>query len=278
MQPGSGAASLTAVKGQSMTVIEEQATKSGLLRAMTVINLLADRAPQTLGVTAVARELELPKAVAHRILKEFVAGRFLSFDDLSKQYSLGPRALTMGLAALRTLDVPATARPYMEQLVEATGETTTLSMRQGLTRLYIDQVVSPREVRMTVSLGTQHALHAGSSSKSILAAMSQEDIDEYLMRTDLAQMTSAAITSKALLLEDLQLIRRRGYAVSMGERQVAAGSVAAAIHDASGNVWGSISLCGPRDRFGADVCEKLGELVADAAEAISRDVGYRQQG
>ena len=261
-----------------MTVIEEQATKSGLLRAMTVINLLADRAPQTLGVTAVARELELPKAVAHRILKEFVAGRFLSFDDLSKQYSLGPRALTMGLAALRTLDVPATARPYMEQLVEATGETTTLSMRQGLTRLYIDQVVSPREVRMTVSLGTQHALHAGSSSKSILAAMSQEDIDEYLMRTDLAQMTSAAITSKALLLEDLQLIRRRGYAVSMGERQVAAGSVAAAIHDASGNVWGSISLCGPRDRFGADVCEKLGELVADAAEAISRDVGYRQQG
>lgn len=258
-----------------MTIMDDATRRSGLLRAMTIINLLADRAPQTMGVTAVSRELSIPKAVAHRILKEFVAGRYLTFDEESKQYGLGSRALTLGLAALQTLDVPATARPYLEHLVEKTGETTTLSMRQGWTRVYIDQVVSPREVRMTVLLGTHHALHAGSSSKSILAAMSSADLEEYLEHTQLTRITPATITSHNELMEDLERIRGRGYAVSMGEREAAAGSVAAAIFDSSGSVWGSISLCGPRERFDASVCEKLGELVAEAARSISNDIGHR---
>ena len=257
-----------------MAIVDEGTTKSGLLRAMLVLNFLADEAPETLGVSAIARALDLPKAVAHRILKEFVTGRFLTFDETSKQYSLGPRALRLGLAALRTLDIPEAARPYMEQLVEETGETSTLSMRQGWTRLYIDQVVSPREVRMTVSLGTQHALHAGSSSKSILAALPLEDVEDYLLHTELASITPSTIVSREALTIDLQEIRTRGYAISMGERQVAAGSVAAAIFDSVGNVWGSISLCGPRDRFDADACLRLGEMVSRTASAISRDVGY----
>jgi len=258
-----------------VTSIDEHAKKSGLLRAMDVINLIADRAPETLGVTAVARELDLPKAVAHRMLKEFVAARFLAFNDGTKRYSLGPRALTVGLAALRTLDVPAAARPYMERLVQVTGETTTLSMRQGWTRLYVDQVVSPREVRMTVALGTQHPLHAGSSSKSILAAMPEDAVGEYLAGERLLALTSTTIVDPDALLLDLSRIRHQGFAVSMGERQVAAGSVAAAIHDAAGEVWGSISLCGPSDRFAPELWESLGSLVADAALSISRDVGYR---
>lgn len=257
-----------------MAIVDDRTEKSGLLRAMAVLNFLADQAPETLGVSAIARALDLPKAVAHRILKEFAAGRFLSFDETSKKYSLGPRALTLGLAALRTLDIPEAARPYMEQLVEATGETSTLSMRQGWTRIYIDQVVSPREVRMTVSLGTQHALYAGSSSKSILAALPFDDVEEYLAHTELASITQLTIVNRKMLLDDLQEIRTRGYAISMGERQVAAGSVAAAIHDSVGNVWGSISLCGPRDRFDIEACARLGDLVVRTASAISRDVGY----
>ena len=257
-----------------MAIVEGSTTKSGLLRAMAVLNFLADQAPETLGVSAIARALDLPKAVAHRILKEFVIGRFLSFDETSKQYSLGARALTLGLAALRTLDIPEAARPYMEQLVEETGETSTLSMRQGWTRLYIDQVVSPREVRMTVSLGTQHALHAGSSSKSILAALPAEEVEDYLSHTELALITPSTIVNRNELLNDLREIQTRGYAISMGERQVAAGSVAAVIRDSVGNVWGSISLCGPRDRFDKEACLRLGEMVARTASAISRDVGF----
>ncbi|MEU6075765.1 IclR family transcriptional regulator [Micromonospora sp. NPDC047074] len=243
---------------------------------MGVVALIADQAPQTLGVSAVARSLNLPKAVAHRILKELVSAGLLSFDDDSKQYRLGPGALTVGLAALRSLDVPTVARPYLENLVRETGETATLSMRQGWTRVYIAQVISPHEVHMQVSLGTRHPLHAGSSSKAILAAMAPDEVAAYLERQQLEELTSSTITSAARLLDDLRRVRRRGYAVSLGERQRGAGSVAAAIHGSDGNAWGSVSLCGPRDRFEAGVCEAHGELLVAAAERISEQIGYRK--
>ncbi|MCR1783751.1 IclR family transcriptional regulator [Nocardioides carbamazepini] len=248
--------------------------KSGLLRALGVINLVAARAPETIGVSTVARELDLPKAVAHRILKEFTAATFLVFDDTTKQYRLGPGSLTLGLAALRDLDVPKVARPHLDRLVAATGETATLSVRNAWSRVYVDQVLSPHEIRMSISLGTSHPLHAGSSSKVILAHLPASEIDQYLEDSALERVTTHTITTEDELRAELAQVREQGYAVSMGERQAGAGSVAAPVHRASGEVFGSISLCGPRDRFTADVRERNARLVMKTAAEISSELGY----
>ena len=253
----------------------DSGNRSGLLRALSVIELLAERAPETLGVSAIARDLGLPKAVAHRILKELTGAAFLDFDDTTKQYRLGAGALTLGLAALRSLDVPVVARPHLERLVAETGETATLSMRQGWSRVYIPPGGIPHEVHMRVKLGSRHPLHAGASSKAILAGLTQEEIDRYLDSHELNSLTPATITVTSQLRDELRRIRRRGFAISVGERQPGAGSVAAVVRDANGEVWGSISLCGPRDRFDAGVCEAHGERLVAAAESISKQLGYR---
>lgn len=249
--------------------------RSGLLRALGVITLIADRAPETLGVSTIARELDLPKAVAHRILKEFTAASYLTFDDSTKQYRLGPDALSLGMAALRSLDVPKVARPHLQQLVTQTSETATLSVRNGWVRVYIDQVLSPHEIRMAISLGTSNALHAGSSSKAILAHLSPAEIDQYLELPTLAAVTSSTITDADELRHELEQVRRLGYAVSLGERQAGAVSVAAPVYLASGEVFGSISLCGPRDRFNDELRERYGLLVAETAAEISGELGHR---
>lgn len=248
--------------------------KSGLLRAISVITLIADQAPNTLGVSTIARELDLPKAVAHRILKEFTTASFLVFDQETKQYRLGPGALTLGLAALRTLDVPKVARPHLERMVARTGETATLSVRTGWSRVYVDQVLSPHEIRMSVPLGTSHALHAGSSSKAILAHLSDIDLELYLREHALEVVTPSTITNVSQLRDELRRVRELGYAVSLGERQTGAGSVAAPIHRASGEVFGSISLCGPRDRFGEDLRLEYARLVVETAAVISHELGF----
>lgn len=253
----------------------EGRSRSGLARALAVIGVIAERSPQTLGVSTIARELALPKAVTHRMLKELVVSGFLSFDERTKQYRLGPGALAVGLAALRALDVPAIAQPYLVGLVEATGETATLSVRQGAWRVYVDQVLSPHEIRMSVSLGTRHPLHAGSSSKAILAALTDAEIEDYLAHHALDPVTDTTITSAAALRAEISRIRQRGYAVSMGERQAGAGSAAAAIRTATGQIFGSISVCGPQDRFKPPVREAHGELVARTAAEVSAQLGFR---
>jgi IclR family transcriptional regulator, acetate operon repressor len=253
----------------------EAGSKSGISRALTVIELIADRAPEAVSLSVLARDLTLSKSVAHRILKELVALEFLAFDSATKLYRLGPGALQVGLAALRGLDVPRLAKPYLRRLVQRTGETATLSVRQGWGRVYIDQVLSPHEIRMSVALGTSHALHAGSSSKAILAALTDDDVAEYLETHALDAVTAATITSAVSLRDEIGRIRETGYAISSGERQSGAGSVAAAIHTANGDVFGSISLCGPIDRFGADVTVAHGALIADTARRISAELGHR---
>ncbi len=249
-------------------------TASGLGRALAVIDLLAEGSPEMIGVSTVARELNLPKAVAHRILKELTANQFVTFDEDTRRYRLGPGALAVGLAALRAIDVQAITNRHMRRLVEITGETATLSMRQGWIRVYTDQVLSPHEIRMSVTLGSRHPLFAGSSSKAILAALPDSEVAEYLADHELSSVTPATITSVEQLWDDLRAVRRQGYAVSRGERQAGAASVAAPIRLASGEVYGSLSLCGPQDRFSARLLAEYGDLVADAARQVSAELGY----
>jgi IclR family transcriptional regulator, acetate operon repressor len=257
-----------------MTELDGGSPTSGLMRAFSVINFIVDRAPDTAGISAIAREVNLPKSVTHRILKELAAVKFLNFEEDSKQYSLGPTAIAVGLAALRSQDMPRLARPHLERLARESGETATLSVRQTWMRVYIDQVLSDHEIRMAISLGSSHPLHAGASSRAILAALSDEAVDEYLAHHFLHQVTASTITDPAELRRSLDQVRLVGFAISHGEREPGAGSVAAAIRTADGEVWGCLSLCGPRDRFDADAARAYAPKVVAAASAISAEVGY----
>jgi IclR family transcriptional regulator, acetate operon repressor len=150
-------------------------------------------------------------------------------------------------------------------------------VRQGWTRTYVDQVLSPQEVRMSVTIGRPYPLHAGSSSKAILAALTDQELVEYLRHHDLEPITGATLTTPPALQQEIARIRTLGYAVSIGERQPGAGSVAAPVRQADGSVFGSVSLCGPADRFGLDLQRRYGTLVAASASEISAAIGHRQR-
>jgi DNA-binding IclR family transcriptional regulator len=218
----------------------------------------------------------MPKAVVHRILKTFTTHGFLSFDERTRRYQFGPGALAVGLAALRNLDVPAIARPYLERLAASSGETATLSVLQGSQRLYVDQVLSPQEVRLSAVLGRPYPLYAGASSKVLLAALPEAEVKEYLERVRLERLTDRTPTDRRRLEADLVEIRRSGYAATHGERQAGAASVAAAVLDASGRPFGSISISGPADRFPPERVRRWGELVTRTAAELSAAIGHRR--
>lgn len=253
---------------------EQGPPRSGIARVLAVMHAIA-RSAHPQGVSVIARETGLSKAVAHRILRELVSGDFLRFDEETKVYRLGAGALDIGLAAMRELDVPAVAHRHLVTLSRRAGETSTLSLRQGWSRVYVDQVLSEHEIRMTVALGTGHPLHAGSSSKAILAALPDTEVDDYIDHHRLDGVTDATITSAETLREEIARIRKLGYAASSGERQSGAASVAAAIFGAMGQVVGSVSLCGPQDMFTRRRMEELATWVRAAAADVSADLGHR---
>jgi IclR family acetate operon transcriptional repressor len=246
-------------------------------RAMSVLDLMAATDRDDLGVTEIARELGLSKAVVHRVLVTLVAGDFLQVDHASRRYSLGPMALVLGSAYLARLNLRSLALPRLQELSDRTGETATLSLRNGWSRMYVEQVTPDREIKMSVAIGKSYPLHAGSSSKSFLAFLPIEEQERYLQERELTAMTGATIVDPDLLRTELAAVRARGYAVSLEERQVGTASVAAPIFDRDGRPISVISICGPVERF-RDQLEAVPTMLVQTCSELSRLFGHGIEG
>jgi DNA-binding IclR family transcriptional regulator len=240
-------------------------------RAMAVLSVIgAEKAP--LGVTEIARSLDLPKSAVHRTLGTLVDTGFVEKDDESSRYCLGPRAIDLGMAAIGNPDIRVAAVPVLEQLTEGTQETTTLSVLVGRHRLYVSQIEAPRTVRMTVKVGVRFPLYAGASGKAILSFLPASRREAYLAGVALEPLTPDTITSREQLEQEIERVREAGYAVSFGERDRWAAAVAAPVVTSHGTVVGSISVCGPRARFGADEIARYGGAVVEAAHLLSEQI------
>jgi IclR family acetate operon transcriptional repressor len=249
-------------------------TITSVERTALVMSAFTQTDSQTLGVTEISQSLDISKAVVHRILNTLRGQDYITIDPVTRRYMLGPAALELGLTFLRHIDVRDIARPMLEELSAKTQETATLSIRSGTHRLYIDQVTPSREVKMTVVLGRSFPLHAGGSSKAILAHMEADEIRSYVSEIGLEPLTESTITDPDRLLEDLARIRHVGYAASVNERQAGAASVAAPVFDHSGGPVAAISLCGPAERF-QDEADDAAALIVEAGRQLSERMGYR---
>ena len=253
---------------------------SGTVSADRVADVLLTFAATkgSLGVSEISRRLGLSKAVVYRILRSLVSRRLLSVDEAGGgRYRLGPAAATLGARALRDLDLRENALPVLRRLQHESGETATVSELVGVSRVYLDQVSSLKEIKMTVEIGRPFPLHAGASSRTILAFASP-DLRTQILDGPLEALTPKTIVDRAELEAKLARNTREGVAASFGERQPGAASVAAPLLAADGHAIGSISVCGPVDRFGEETVRRLKPLVRDAAREVSRELGWEEKG
>lgn len=242
-------------------------------RAMDVLLLFGRSGRADLGVTEIATELGLTKAAVHRILTALRSRDLITVDAVTRRYALGHGAVALGRAYLARMDLRALAAPELRGLAQRVGETATLSIRRGDTRLYVDQVVPQHELRVEVSLGIPYPLHAGSSSKVILAFLDDAEVDGLVGRHGLDALTPRTIVDAERLRKELAAIRRRGHASSLGERQEGTASIAAPIFDHDGRVIAALSVAGPLSRFKARMAECTPPLVESAAR-ISGELGH----
>ncbi|MEI5674394.1 MULTISPECIES: IclR family transcriptional regulator [unclassified Nocardioides] len=230
--------------------------------------LLLGRSDEPLGVSRIARELDLSKAVVHRILRSLASRSLIRPDPGGAGHVLGPAAAGLAIRAWSQLDVRAVASPVLRRLRDRTRETTTLSILVGDQRVYLDQFESPQEVKMVVEIGPRFPLHSGASSRVILAHLPQPFIDEAVRQ--LAQERPTFEVEP--YLAGLARIREEGYGISLNERSTGAASIAAAFFDAAGNVLGSVSASGPIFRYSDESDEQQQEqvrLVVEAAREIT---------
>jgi len=228
-----------------------------------------------LSVTDISERLGLNKSRVFRILYTFEQHHFVEQDPVSKQYHLGLQLMALSEAVRRGLDLVAIADPIMDELVEQSGETIHLSVLDGRQAVCVAKRESKHSVRLHAEIGKSMPLHAGGAPKVLLAYLPVEEQSQIIHEEELFPITDRTITNPEQLEEALARIRRDGYAVSIGELDPGAHSVAAPIRNKTGRVTAAISIAGPSHRFSDDKVQLFSQLVCRAALQVSRRLGYR---
>jgi DNA-binding IclR family transcriptional regulator len=225
------------------------------------------------GIGDLSRRTGLSKATVHRLLVALEQNRFIEQNPETRQYRLGLRLFELGSHAVSQVDLVSIAQPFMEDLAEATGETTHLGViRDGMV-LYIAKVEGWHALRMPTQVGTRMPLHSTALGKVLLAHLSDEERDGFLDNIDYIPTTPNTITKRELLHAALGSVRSNGFAVDNEELEVGLRCIAAPIRNYTGQVIGAISVSGPTTRLTVTKTSEIAVQIVKAATSASERLG-----
>jgi DNA-binding IclR family transcriptional regulator len=143
-------------------------------------------------------------------------------------------------------------------------------------RLCIESLESPRHLKASMPVGTRSPLHAGASSKCLLAFSPQNFIENYLKKADLLPLAENTITDIDRLGSEIAITKKQGFATRLGERNPGLGSLSAPILNHKGMLVAAISLAIPEMRFrDSDHRNACLQELLRTAEDFSKMMGYR---
>jgi IclR family acetate operon transcriptional repressor len=242
-------------------------TIAAVERALGVIDALADG--EELGTNELARRTGLNPSTTSRLLATLAKGRLVEHVDDTGRYRLGPRFLQLGNAVLARLDIREAARPHLRALVEATGETATLSAPGDPDAVTVDFVQGPGSVVSVARLGRPSIAHATATGKVGLAFGAAS-----LPRGELERFTAATVTDRARLAAELEQAREQGFAEGAGEREEDLNAVAAPVFGSRGELAAILGVQGPAARFDSTAMRKAIRPLLELSRATSDALGW----
>ncbi|MBA2742577.1 MAG: IclR family transcriptional regulator [Actinobacteria bacterium] len=236
-------------------------------RAITVLDTVADGGE--LGTNEIARRAGMTPSTVSRQLGTLAASGLVERVAATGRYRLGLRIVHLANALLARLDVRAVARPHLEELVRQTGETATLSVPGDNDAITIDFASGTHQIQPVSRLGRPSIAHATSAGK-VMLAFSPRPLPE----GSLHGYTPRTITDPKKLAAEIELVRERGWAEAIEERETGLSAIAAPIRSSRGELEAIVALQGPSSRFDAAAVEAALPMLLETTAAISSELGW----
>jgi DNA-binding IclR family transcriptional regulator len=254
----------------------EEADQSGVQsvnRAMDLLLAFPKYGPE-IGLSALARQLNLNKTTTYRILKTLEGQGFIARSPDGRSYRLGMRVFELGAYYQSQLNVRRLSLPHLLEVTNRTREATFLCVREGNEALCIERVEAKHSNEyFALRVGGRQPLHCGGASRVLMLTLNDEEVEAYASQTGLKPLTPHSITTLDQLKEDISRTRTQGYAFSNEDVTLGIAAIGAPIRDYSGKVIAAVSVSGIAQSFR----ERLAELsfeITRTASLISTQMGY----
>lgn len=239
--------------------------------ALTALEIVAQT--PGMGVSEIARRMQVPKSTVQRSLKALDNGGWIvpAGNGRRTGWTASPRLLALINAIDPAPGLREAALPHMRHLRDKTGETIHLMAPFRGEAVLIERLDSTQHLRTVRQLGTRVPLHVASNGKAVLAAMTDREVDAYLAGPLIA-WTPRTLTDPDAIRADIAAVRACGYAISRGELDPDVHAVAAAIIGREGRPIGSLSISCPATRLPEERILIYGPMIAAAAGNIAHDL------
>ncbi|MEW2521886.1 IclR family transcriptional regulator [Actinacidiphila alni] len=234
-----------------------------LERAFDLLERMADAGGEV-GLSELSTSSGLPLPTIHRLMRTLVSCGYVR-QQANRRYALGPRLIRLGETASRLLGT--WARPFLAELVEATGETANMALLDGDEVVYVAQVPSRHSMRMFTEVGRRVLPHSTGVGKALLADVPPQDVRALLARTGMPALTERTITEPDAFLAELERIRALGYAVDDNEQEVGVRCLAVTVPDSP--TMAAISISGPAGRVTEAATDKIIPVLHQVARELS---------
>jgi DNA-binding IclR family transcriptional regulator len=211
-------------------------------RALRVLEAFGVNDSQ-LSLAEISRRTGIHKTTVLRLARTLAADNYLVQKE-DGSWRLGRAAGWLGACYQATFNVQDIVEPVLRELTIKTGESASFYVREGQQRTCLVRVEGPQAIRHHVRIGAALPLDSGSPGRVILA-FSGEPGELY------------------------EMIRRRGYHLSLGEREPEVSSVSAPVFGLHWRLLGSMCISGPTSRLPEERLIELAQTVVDAANKLS---------
>ncbi|CAB3716832.1 Pca regulon regulatory protein [Paraburkholderia sediminicola] len=228
---------------------------------------------RTMSLPEVAEATSITKSSAQRMIYTLEKLGYVRKHPRTKRYQLTPRVVQIGfnyLAADTLIDV---ANPFLSELTNVTGETTSLTEPDGAQMLYVARFVCMKFVPIHMPIGSRIPMYCTASGRAYLSALPDDEVRALLEANDRVAHTQYTVTDIGEIEALLGEARRRGYTSNREELFIGDMTIAAPVLDGERRPVASVHVVAPTSRWTlADAEQRLAPAVIDCARGISNSI------
>ncbi|HEY6011793.1 MAG TPA: IclR family transcriptional regulator [Nitrospirota bacterium] len=234
------------------------------------------RTEDELGVTELSKRLGLHKNNIFRLLATLEHRGYIEQNKSTENYRLGPKTLQLGAIFIEQRECRRQARPILENLMAASGETAVVAVLRGSNVIYMDSVETTKTVRVVSRVGAILPAHCTAVGKVQLAALPVAEIERLYPETALKPLTDKSLKTRDALIADLKTVAEKGYAIEHEESELDVKSIAVPVRDFSRNVIAAVGIVAPAHRIADPRFDRDGivSVVQEAGKALSMKMGF----
>lgn len=259
----------------NMEKTEENYKVPNLEKGIAVLEYLSFHS-QGETLQAIKTDLDISQTTAYRILNTLVRLDYLLYNEDTKRYKLSRKLLTLGFRSLNEHNLLETVLPRLRDLRDQVKETACFGVLGDRKGIFIEQAQGHHTFRFILSPGKSFELHCSAPGKAIMAYLPNTVRERYLSYMGFERYNARTITTREAYLEELENVRKLGYALDNEEELNGVICIGAPILNYTGYPCGAIWISGPKDRLSKEAIRNSAGYIRQIAQDISEELGFRR--